>query len=76
MRCCRISADKRQVCGEWKRLGEKLADDSMKVYIGIDMAKDQFDYCAISYDINILCRGSNKENKKERFKELSYLTGY
>ena len=73
MGCCSISADKRQVCGEWKRLGEELAGDSMKVYIGIDMAKDKFDYCAMDDALNILCRGSNKENKNERFRELSDL---
>ena len=45
----------------------------MKVYIGIDMAKDKFDYCAMNDTLNILCRGSNKENKNERFRELSDL---
>jgi transposase len=54
-------------------LGEELAGDSMKVYIGIDMAKDKFDYCAMDDTLNILCRGSNKENKNERFRELSDL---
>ena len=73
MGCCRISADKIQVCGEWKRLGEKLAVGSMKVYIGIDMAKDKLNYCAISDDLNILFTGIDKENKNERFKELSDL---
>ncbi len=73
MGCCRISADKRQVCGEWKRLGVNLIGDEMKVYVGIDMAKDKFDYCAMDDALNILCRGSNKENKNERFKELSDL---
>ena len=37
------------------------------------MAKDKFDYCAMDDTLNILCRGSNKENRKERFKELSDL---
>ena len=45
----------------------------MKIYVGIDMAKDKFDYCAMDDALNILCRGSNKENRKERFKELSDL---
>ena len=27
MGCCSISADKRQVCGEWKRLGGTLEKD-------------------------------------------------
>jgi transposase len=45
----------------------------MKIYVGIDMAKDKFDYCAMDDTLNILCRGSNKENKNERFKELSDL---
>ncbi len=54
-------------------MGEELAGDSMNVYIGIDMAKDKFDYCAMDDTLNILCRGSNKENKNERFRELSDL---
>ena len=54
-------------------MGGKLAGDSMKIYVGIDMAKDKFDYCAMDDALNILCRGSNKENRKERFKELSDL---
>ena len=45
----------------------------MKIYMGIDMAKDKFDYCAMDDALNILCRGSNKENKNERFRELSDL---
>ena len=45
----------------------------MKIYLGIDMAKDKFDYCAMDDTLNILCRGSNKENKNERFRELSDL---
>ena len=73
MGCCSISADKRQVCGEWKRLGGKLTGDIMKIYVGIDMAKDKFDYCAMDDTLNILCRGSNKENRNERFRELSDL---
>ena len=45
----------------------------MKIYVGIDMAKDKFDYCAMDDSLNILCRGSNQENRNERFKELSDL---
>ena len=45
----------------------------MKIFVGIDMAKDKFDYCAMDDTLNILFRGSNKENRKERFKELSDL---
>ncbi len=45
----------------------------MKVYVGIDMAKDKFDYCAMDDSLNILCRGGNKENRNKRFKELSDL---
>jgi transposase len=47
----------------------------MKIYVGIDMAKDKFDYCAMDDSLNILCRGSNRENRNERFKELSDLIG-
>ena len=43
----------------------------MKIYVGIDMAKDKFDYCAMDDALNILCRGSNRENSSERFRELS-----
>ncbi len=32
----------------------------MKIYVGIDIAKDKFDYCAMDDTLNILCRGSNK----------------
>ena len=45
----------------------------MKIYVGIDMAKDKFDYCAMDDALNILCRGSNRENSTERFRELSDL---
>ena len=71
--CCSISAYKRQVCGEWKRLGDELTGGEMKIYVGIDMAKDKFHYCAMDDTLNILCRGSNKENSNERFRELSDL---
>jgi hypothetical protein len=45
----------------------------LKVYVGIDMARDRFDYCAMDDSLNILCRGSNRENRNERFSELSDL---
>ena len=45
----------------------------MKVYVGIDMAKDKFDYCAMDDSLNVICRGSNRENRNERFHELSDL---
>ena len=45
----------------------------MKIYIGIDMAKDKFDYCAMDDALNILCRGSNKENKNERVQGLTHV---
>ena len=54
-------------------MGGKLTGDIMKIYIGIDMAKDKFDYCALDDTLNILCRGSDKENKNDRFRELSDL---
>ncbi|MGP6206716.1 IS110 family transposase [Cuniculiplasma sp. SKW3] len=42
----------------------------MKVYLGIDMARDKFDYCAMDHTLNILCRKSNKEKSNESFKGL------
>ena len=54
-------------------MGGELAGDSMKIYVEIDMAKDKFDYCAMDDTLNILCRGSNRENSNERFRELSDL---
>ena len=65
-----MSADKRQVCVEWERLGKELTGDSMKIFEGIDLANDKSDYCAMDGTLNILCRGSNDENKNERFIEL------
>ena len=53
-----------------------MTGDSMKVYIGIDIAKDKFDYSAMDDALNILCSGSNKDNRNERFKELSACTLY
>ena len=54
-------------------MGEELTGGEMKIYVGIDMAKDKFDYCAMDATLNILCMGSNKENSNERFRELSDL---
>ena len=45
----------------------------MKIFVGIDMDKEKFDYSAMDDTLNILCRGSNRENRKERFRELSDL---
>ena len=42
----------------------------MKVYVGIDMAKDKFDYCSMDDDMNILYRGSNCSNSSESFDSL------
>ncbi len=39
----------------------------MKTCIGIDMAKDKFDYCAMDSDLNVLCTGNNCSNSKEDF---------
>ncbi len=41
----------------------------MKIYCGIDMAKDKFDYC-IADSENILTRGNNCENTTEEFERL------
>ena len=38
----------------------KLAGGEMSVYIGVDMTRDKFDYCAIDRDLNILCRKGNQ----------------
>ena len=43
----------------------------MKIYVGIDMAKDKFDYCEMDDSLNVLCRGSNRTNVNERFGEFS-----
>ena len=42
----------------------------MRVYVGIDMAKDKFDYCTVDDDMNILYRGSNCSNSSESFDSL------
>ncbi len=43
----------------------------MKVYVGIDMAKDKFDYCAMDRESNILLRGSNRLNNTTEFNKFS-----
>ena len=40
----------------------------LKIYFGIDMAKDKFDYCAMDDSLNILCRGSNREKLENAMK--------
>ena len=42
----------------------------MKIYVGIDMAKDKFDYCTMDDDLNILYRGNNCNNSTESFDSL------
>ena len=39
----------------------------MKVYVGIDMAKDKFDYCTMDDDMNVLYRGDSCSNSTESF---------
>ena len=72
---CLLSADMLQhpirVRNERREVIWRVSD--LKIYFGIDMAKDKFDYCAMDDSLNILCRGSNRENRNERFNELSDL---
>ena len=42
----------------------------MRAYVGIDMAKDKFDYCTVDDDMNILYRGNNCSNSSESFDSL------
>ncbi|MGC8618865.1 MAG: hypothetical protein ACP5UZ_09095 [Thermoplasmata archaeon] len=42
----------------------------MKVYVGIDVAKDKFDYCTMDDDMNILYRENNCSNSSESFDSL------
>ena len=51
-------------------MGEELAGNSMKIYVGIDMVKEKFGYCAMEHTLNVLFSRSNKENRNERFGEL------
>ena len=48
-----------------------LTGGEMRVYVGIDMAKDKFDYCAMDRDNNILCAGSNCSNNRTEFQKFS-----
>ena len=41
----------------------------MRVYVGIDMAKDKFDHCSMD-DLSILYRGSSCSNSSESFDSL------
>ncbi len=43
----------------------------MNAYIGIDMAKDKFDYCAMDRDLNVLCTGNNCSNSIDEFRKFS-----
>ena len=43
----------------------------MKAYMGIDIAKDKFDYCALDSDLNVLCTGKNKENSISDFESFT-----
>ena len=55
----------------------KLAGGEMSVYIGVDMARDRFDYCAIDRDLNILCRKGNQKNNNSSFDSfLSVVKGF
>ncbi|MEM3859591.1 MAG: hypothetical protein QW478_09340 [Candidatus Micrarchaeaceae archaeon] len=54
-------------------MGKNLTGGRMKICVGIDMAKDKLDNCAMNDSLNILCKGSNRENSNQRFKELSDL---
>ncbi len=54
--------------GDWEVY---LTGGDMRVYVGIDMAKDKFDYCAMDRDNNILCSGSNCSNNRTEFKKFS-----
>ncbi len=48
-----------------------LSGDEMKVYVGIDIEKDKFDWCAMDRDSNILLRGGNCLNNKKEFTKFS-----
>jgi transposase len=38
--------------------------------MGIDMAKDKFDYCAHDSDLNVLCKGKNVRNERKEFEDF------
>ena len=50
----------------------------MRVYLGIDMAKDKFEYCTMDDDMNVLYRGGNCSNSSESLdslkKNIEYLS--
>jgi transposase len=48
-------------------MGGNLTGGKMKIYVGIDMAKDKFDYCTMDDDLNILFRGDNCHNDRSAF---------
>ncbi len=54
-------------------MGGNLTGGEMKVYVGIDMAKDKFDYCASDSDTQVICTGKNLFNNNEEFRKLSEL---
>ena len=37
----------------------------MKIYVGIDRAKDKFGYCTMDNDLNILYKGNDCSNSSE-----------
>ncbi len=48
-------------------IGRDLTGGEMRIYVGIDMAKDKFDYCTMDDDMNVLNRGDNCSNSTESF---------
>lgn len=51
-------------------MGGNLTGENMKVYVGIDMAKDGFNYCIMDDDLNTLYKGNNCKNEREAFDSL------
>ena len=54
--------------GDWEN---DLTGGEMRIYVGIDMAKDKFDYCAMDRENNVLCAGSNCSNNRNEFQKFS-----
>ena len=55
-----------------KEIGRlNLTGDALKVFVGIDMSKDKFDYCAIDSGQNILLTGRNCANMTEQFQKFT-----
>ena len=48
-----------------------LTGGEMRVYVGIDIAVDKFDYCAMDRDNNILFAGSDCSNNRTEFQKFS-----